>query len=164
MRRLQLGLAAWLALLAPVSADTFDNCTACAARILNTPEAVTGVCNNACSEWHGTPRYREWVEKWTADHPRPGPAPWPVKWNSRYEIGQFCGGKATSMQYEKLMGGHVSEWPNHMAQSQAVMAAHMSKAEGEYFYNKCVADELFSQEPKPQGLLKKRHRDDAGDR
>jgi hypothetical protein len=162
MRWLPIGLALWLVLMTAAQADTFDDCTACAASILNTPKAGSGVCSTVCSEWFGTSRYREWVKQWMTEHPRPGPPPWPLKWNSRWEIGQFCAGKATSLQYETLMGGHVNEWPSHAEQSQALMAAHMSKHQWEFFYYKCVSDELFNKEPKPQGLLKNRNPDEAG--
>jgi hypothetical protein len=99
-----------------------------------------------------------------AEEARSQPAPWPDKWGSRWEIGQFCGGKAEALQREKVLGGHfaVSELSDN--QIQALRTAHMTKAEWETFYNKCVADELFSTGAKPRGLRKHRDHDGAGDR
>ena len=71
MKWIQIGLAIWLAPITLAQADTFDACAACAASILNTPKSVTGACSTACSGWYGTPRYREWAEKWMLNHPAP---------------------------------------------------------------------------------------------
>ncbi len=71
MRWLPIGLAIWLVLMTPAQADTFDDCTACEASILNTPKAGSAACSTVCSEWFGTSRYREWVKKWMREHPRP---------------------------------------------------------------------------------------------